>query len=289
MFTRAQVGTVKPNPRFNFHTSHISPLPKSFSIALSDPNWLVAMYDEYNTLVKNSTCMFVSKPPNANVFRSMSPVVKPATIRTILSLALSRGWHVHHFDVKNDFLNGDISETAYIYKPLGFVDSRFLHHVCQLQRSLYGLKQAHCAWLQRFASYALRAYKEADEIYAQMSLLPVNSDFSMQPPTQELIVRDLHDNTWTFRHIYRGKPKRHLLTTGWSTFVGVKRLETRNVVLFIRDEKSQLLLGVRRANHQQTSLPSSVLYADSMHIGVLLLYSTIPGNRHIQMIHANQR
>lgn len=27
----------------------------------------------------------------------------------------------------------------------------------------------------------------------------------MQPPTQELVVRDLHDNTWTFRHIYRGE------------------------------------------------------------------------------------
>lgn len=27
----------------------------------------------------------------------------------------------------------------------------------------------------------------------------------MQPPTQELVVRDLHENTWTFRHIYRGK------------------------------------------------------------------------------------
>lgn len=27
----------------------------------------------------------------------------------------------------------------------------------------------------------------------------------MQPPNQELVVRDLHDNTWTFRHIYRGE------------------------------------------------------------------------------------
>ena len=27
----------------------------------------------------------------------------------------------------------------------------------------------------------------------------------MQPPSQELLVRDLHDNTWTFRHIYRGE------------------------------------------------------------------------------------
>ncbi|GJS50765.1 pyrophosphate-energized vacuolar membrane proton pump 1 [Tanacetum coccineum] len=50
MVTRAQVGTVKRNPRFNLHTSHISPLPKSPSIALSDPNWRAAMYDEYNAL-----------------------------------------------------------------------------------------------------------------------------------------------------------------------------------------------------------------------------------------------
>lgn len=26
----------------------------------------------------------------------------------------------------------------------------------------------------------------------------------MQPPAQELVARDLHDNVWTFRHIYRG-------------------------------------------------------------------------------------
>jgi hypothetical protein len=26
----------------------------------------------------------------------------------------------------------------------------------------------------------------------------------MQPPAQELMARDLHDNLWTFRHIYRG-------------------------------------------------------------------------------------
>ncbi|GFY88828.1 auxin response factor 6 [Actinidia rufa] len=49
-------------------------------------------------------------------------------------------------------------------------------------------------------------------------------DFSQQPPAQELIARDLHDNEWKFRHIFRGQPKRHLLTTGWSVFVSAKRL-----------------------------------------------------------------
>jgi len=26
----------------------------------------------------------------------------------------------------------------------------------------------------------------------------------MQPPAQEIVAKDLHDSTWTFRHIYRG-------------------------------------------------------------------------------------
>ncbi|KAL0552105.1 hypothetical protein IC582_011202 [Cucumis melo] len=167
----------------------------------------------------------------------------------------------------------------------------------------------------------LHADPETDEVYAQMTLLPVPSfdkdallrsdlalksnkpqpeffcktltasdtsthggfsvprraaekifpalDFSMQPPAQELVAKDLHDNVWTFRHIYRGQPKRHLLTTGWSLFVSGKRLLAGDSVLFIRDEKQQLLLGIRRANRQPTNLSSSVLSSDSMHIGIL--------------------
>ncbi|XP_071693050.1 auxin response factor 8-like isoform X2 [Rutidosis leptorrhynchoides] len=94
-------------------------------------------------------------------------------------------------------------------------------------------------------------------------------DFSMQPPAQELIARDLHDVEWKFRHIFRGQPKRHLLTTGWSVFVSAKRLVAGDSVLFIWNEKNQLHLGVRRATRPQTVMPSSVLSSDSMHIGLL--------------------
>ncbi|GJR32061.1 ribonuclease H-like domain-containing protein [Tanacetum coccineum] len=145
MITRSQVGMFKPNHRFHGHTSHISPLPKSPSIALSDPHLRDTMYDEYNALIKNDDCS-----------DTFSPVSKPATIRTVLSLALARNWPMHQLDVKNAFLNGDLSETVYMHQPPGFVDSRFPHHVCRLQRSLYGLKQAPCAWFQRFVGYALR-------------------------------------------------------------------------------------------------------------------------------------
>jgi auxin response factor len=52
-------------------------------------------------------------------------------------------------------------------------------------------------------------------------------------------------------------------------FVSTKRLFAGDSVLFIRDGKAQLLLGIRRANRQQPALSSSVISSDSMHIGVL--------------------
>ncbi|KAH0885405.1 hypothetical protein HID58_061501 [Brassica napus] len=99
-------------------------------------------------------------------------------------------------------------------------------------------------------------------------------DYSLQPPAQELLARDLHDVEWKFRHIFRGRfylgqPKRHLLTTGWSVFVSAKRLVAGDSVIFIRNEKNQLFLGIRRAIRPQTIVPSSVLSSDSMHIGLL--------------------
>ncbi|XP_038997856.1 auxin response factor 6-like [Hibiscus syriacus] len=94
-------------------------------------------------------------------------------------------------------------------------------------------------------------------------------DYTLQPPAQELIARDLHENEWKFRHVFRGQPKRHLLTTGWSVFVSAKRLVAGDSVLFLWNEKNQLLLGIRRANRPQAVMPSSVLSSDSMHIGLL--------------------
>nr|GEX29510.1 ribonuclease H-like domain-containing protein [Tanacetum cinerariifolium] len=65
---------------------------------------------------------------------TFSPVVKLATIRIVLSLALTRHWPIHQLDVKNAFLNGDLSKTVYMQQPLGFVDPRYPYHVCHLQR-----------------------------------------------------------------------------------------------------------------------------------------------------------
>ena len=77
---------------------------------------------------------------------TFSTVVKPATVRMVLSLALSRSWPVRQLDVKNVFLQGTLSETVYCSQPAGFLDSSRPDMVCRLNKSLYGLKQALRAW-----------------------------------------------------------------------------------------------------------------------------------------------
>jgi hypothetical protein len=242
MVTRARVEITRPNPRYAGHVSTISPLPRSPSDAFRNPNWQNAMCDEHDVLIKNKTWTLVPKPPDANVIRSMwlfrhkyladgtlsryrarlvangsnqiegvdvdetfSPVVKPGTIRTVLSLAISRHWPVHQLDVKNAFLHGDLAETVYMYQPPGFRDPVPPDYVCLLQRSLYGLKQALRAWFQRFANYitnvgfspsrcdsSLFIYKQGDDtafllLYVDDIVLTASSDGLLQQ-----IIASLH-------------------------------------------------------------------------------------------------
>jgi hypothetical protein len=137
------------------------------------------MTEEYRALLGNDTWDLVPPPQNANivfgkwVFRhklkpdgsldrykarwvlhgfsqeqgvdfdeTFSPVVKPATVHVVLSIALSLKWETRQLDVKNAFLHGKLAEVVYSRQPTGFIDSTRPEHVSRLNRSLYGLKQA---------------------------------------------------------------------------------------------------------------------------------------------------
>ena len=193
MFTRGKRGMSKPVDRLTLHADVLSPLPKSYRSALKDPHWHSAMMDEFSALQTNRTWDLVPRPPGANVvsgkwiFRhklkpdgslerykarwvlrgftqragvdygeTFSPVVKPATVRTVLSIAVAQDWPVHQLDINNAFLHGTLAETVYCAQPSGFVDATKPDHVCRLNKSLYGLKQAPRAWYSRFADHLLR-------------------------------------------------------------------------------------------------------------------------------------
>ncbi|KAK9079304.1 hypothetical protein SSX86_000975 [Deinandra increscens subsp. villosa] len=72
-------------------------------------------------------------------------------------------------------------------------------------------------------------------------------DYSADPPVQTILAKDVHGDVWKFRHIYRGTPRRHLLTTGWSTFVNHKKLIAGDSIVFLRAENGDLCVGIRRA------------------------------------------
>ncbi|CAL9241051.1 unnamed protein product [Arabidopsis halleri] len=71
-------------------------------------------------------------------------------------------------------------------------------------------------------------------------------DFQIDPPVQKLYITDIHGAVWDFRHIYRGTPRRHLLTTGWSKFVNSKKLIAGDSVVFMRKAADEMFMGVRR-------------------------------------------
>ena len=83
-------------------------------------------------------------------------VIKPTTIRILLSLVVTRGWSLRQLDVQNAFLHGVLEEEVYMRQPPGFVDPTRPRHLCRLVKALYGLKQAPRAWHARLGS-VLRA------------------------------------------------------------------------------------------------------------------------------------
>jgi hypothetical protein len=44
-----------------------------------------------------------------------------------------------------------LKKTIYFQQPLGFEDPSLRNHVCQLNKSLHGLKDAPCAWFKHFS------------------------------------------------------------------------------------------------------------------------------------------
>jgi hypothetical protein len=82
---------------------------------------------------------------------TFSHVVKPVTIRLVLSIAVSQGWSLRQLDVQKTFLHNVLEEDVFMKQSPEFVDSKFPSYHCKLNKALYGIKQTPWAWYSRLS------------------------------------------------------------------------------------------------------------------------------------------
>ena len=151
--------------------------PMSYKEAAEKEEWKKARVEEMQSIEKNGTWEMVDLPNEKNtinlkwVFRTkftpdgsiqkhkarlvakgyaqqqgidfeetFSQVARFETVRTILALAAEFRWPVYQFDVKSEFLNGDLQEEVYVTQPEGFIKKDKETKVYKLRKALYGLK-----------------------------------------------------------------------------------------------------------------------------------------------------
>lgn len=165
--------------------------PASYGEAINSKQkeqWISAMNEEFDSLLKNRTWALVDLPSGKKVIdnrwvfkvkmktdgtvdrykarlvirgftqeygvdysETFSPVVKFTSIRTILAIAAQCNLKLKQFDVKTAFLYGELEEDVYMTQPVGYNDGS--GKVCKLLKSLYGLKQASRCWNKKFTSF----------------------------------------------------------------------------------------------------------------------------------------
>lgn len=192
MTTRAKNNIRKPNRKYGFAAQKIEVEPRTVAQALLDERWRRAMGVEIDNQIREGTWDLV--PPNAayNVLgckwvftikhnadgsvdrfkarlvakgfhqqpgldfhETFSPVIKHATIRFVLGVAVARNWPLRQLDVNHAFLQGHLHDDVYMVQPPGFVDKDNPNYVCRLKKALYGLKQAPRAWYNELKQFLL--------------------------------------------------------------------------------------------------------------------------------------
>lgn len=173
--------------------------PKSFKEIFMSKNvdeWICAVEQEYNSLIKNQTwdlvdlpndrktigCKWVFKTkltPDGKVDKrkarlvakgynqkygidytdTFAPVVRQTSLRLVYALSVENDLKLKQLDVSTAFLNGDLDEEIFMDQPEGFIIKGTEKKVCLLKKSIYGLKQAGRQW-----------FKKIDEVLKKFNL-----------------------------------------------------------------------------------------------------------------------
>jgi len=152
--------------------------------------WMLAMDEEYQSLMKNNTWTLCRLPvgrtairnkwvytiksgtevrykarlvakgftqrPGIDYEETYSPVVRHDSLRAVLAITAAENLEMVQLDVKTAFLNGDLHEELYMFQPTGFEIEGQEDLVCRLNKSLYGLKQASRSWNEKFNNFLVQ-------------------------------------------------------------------------------------------------------------------------------------
>lgn len=163
MITRGKRGIFKPKVNI---VSYVESEPPNAREAIKHSHWRKAMQVEYDALIGNQTWDIVPSSPHQKVvgckwvFKikrnshgsiaqykarlvtkgfhqstdidytgTYSPIVKPVTIRVLLTLALAHNWTICQVDINNAFLHGLLNETV-LWSNLLVLNKILLFHLC---------------------------------------------------------------------------------------------------------------------------------------------------------------
>ena len=164
--------------------------PQIFHEASSNPLWQQAMKEELDALHKTGTWDLVDLPSGKSFIsckwvykiktrsdgtfdgykahlvargftqeygidykETFAPMARLSSVKTLIVVSAAHKWSLFHMDVKNAFLNPELSKEVYMKLPPSYSHPPgFPHRVFRLRRAFYGLKQAPRAWFAKFSS-----------------------------------------------------------------------------------------------------------------------------------------
>lgn len=100
-----------------------------------------------------------------NYGETFPPVIRYATIRMLLALAVEHDLYLEQLDVCTAYLNSELHDTVYMRQPECFVSEEYPERVLRLEKAIYGLKQADREW-----------YTKLEEVLRSMGFTPLESE-----------------------------------------------------------------------------------------------------------------